>query len=93
MANLPNIPTMQELGFKDFEATTFSGITVPRGTPREVINKLNADIGAVIASDEFKAYIKGDVIVGGSPEEFGRVIDQDYAVWGKVAKDIDLKAE
>ncbi len=93
LANLPNIPTMQELGFKDFEATTFSGITVPRGTPKEVITKLNADIGAVIATDEFKAYIKGDVIVGGSPEDFGRVIDQDYAVWGKVARDIDLKAE
>ena len=93
MANLPDIPTMQELGFKDFEATTFSGITVPRGMPKDIINKLNTDIAAVIASEEFKAFIKGDVIVGGSPEEFGRAIDQDYTVWGKVARDINLKAD
>ncbi len=61
LINLPNIPTMQELGFKNFEATTFSGITVPKGTPKEIIHKLNTDFAAVIASEEFKAFIKGYV--------------------------------
>lgn len=93
MANLPNIPTMQELGFDGFEATTFSGITVPHGTSADIIAKLNRDINAVLVTDEFKSMIKGDVIVGGSPAEFGNVIERDYAVWGKVARDIDLKAE
>ena len=63
------------------------------GTGKVIYNDYIAIVkNHLIASDEFKTYIKGDVIVGDSPEEFGRVINRDCAVRGQVARDIDLKA-
>jgi tripartite-type tricarboxylate transporter receptor subunit TctC len=90
---LPNVPTLAELGLQGFEATTFAGIAVPKGTPRDVIAKLNADISAVINSADFKAKMNGGEVVGGSPESFRQYIGAESQKWGKVAKDIGLTVD
>jgi tripartite-type tricarboxylate transporter receptor subunit TctC len=90
---LPNVPTLGELGLQGFEATTFAGIAVPKGTPRDVIIKLNTDISAVINSADFKAKMNGGEVVGGTPESFREYIGAESQKWGKVAKDIGLTVD
>jgi tripartite-type tricarboxylate transporter receptor subunit TctC len=90
---LPNVPTLGELGLQGFEATTFAGIAVPKGTPRDVITKLNTDISAVINSADFKAKMNGGEVVGGTPESFREYIGAESQKWGKVAKDIGLTVD
>jgi tripartite-type tricarboxylate transporter receptor subunit TctC len=90
---LPNVPTLSELGLQGFEATTFAGIAVPRGTPREVVGKLNADIGTVINGADFKAKMNGAEVMGGTAESFRDYIASESLKWGKVAKDIGLTVD
>jgi tripartite-type tricarboxylate transporter receptor subunit TctC len=90
---LPEVPTMQELGYKGFEATTFAGIAVPRGTPADIVQKLNRDIAAVIQGDEFRKAMNGAEIGAGSPESFKAYIASEYEKWGRVAKEINLKVD
>jgi tripartite-type tricarboxylate transporter receptor subunit TctC len=87
---LPNVPTLQELGYAGFEATTFAGIAVPRGTPREVIARINADVEAVIQGEEFKRRMGGAEVVGGTAASFKAYIDAEVDKWGRVARDINL---
>ncbi|MBN9429823.1 MAG: tripartite tricarboxylate transporter substrate binding protein [Burkholderiales bacterium] len=90
---LPDVPTLQELGYQGFESTTFAGIAVPSGTPPEIVARLNADIGAVIDSAEFRTRMNGGQVVGGTPESFKRYIADEAGKWGKVAREIGLTVE
>lgn len=87
---LPNVPTLQELGYAGFEATTFAGIAVPRGTPRDVVAKVNADVEAVVQGEEFKRKMGGAEVVGGSAAAFKSYIAAEVEKWGKVAREINL---
>ena len=90
---LPDVPTLAELGMAGFESTTFAGISVPRGTPKEIIAKLNADIQTVINSADFKAKMNGGEVIGGTPDSFRQYIAIEHAKWGKVANEIGLSVE
>lgn len=90
---LPNVPTLQELGMQGFEATTFAGISVPKGTPRAVVDKLNADIRSVIEKPEFQSKMSGGEIGGGTPESYKEYTAAEFAKWGAVARQIGLKVE
>lgn len=90
---LPDVPTLQELGFPGFESTTFAGIAVPTGTPDAVVAKLNTDIRSIIESPEFKAKMNGGEIGGGTPANFKQYIASEHAKWGKVAAEIGLTVE
>lgn len=90
---LPDIPTLQELGYQGFESTTFAGIAAPRGTPRDIIAKLNKDINAVIESEDFKKRMNGGEVSALSADDFGAFISREQDKWGKVARDIGLKAD
>jgi tripartite-type tricarboxylate transporter receptor subunit TctC len=90
---LPDVPTLAEVGVKGFEATTFAGIAVPSGTPRDVIAKLNADIASVINTPDFKSRMNGGEVTGGSPEVFRDYIAAERQKWGAVAKEINLTVD
>ncbi|NYT38176.1 tripartite tricarboxylate transporter substrate binding protein [Allopusillimonas soli] len=80
---MPNVPTMDEAGFKEFETSSWFGISAPLGTPKPIIEKLNADINAVLRMPEFVEKMKGGEIVGGTPEEYGKFIVAEAKKWEK----------
>ena len=83
---LPDVPTFKEGGVKDYEATFWFGLLAPKGTPRDVVNKLNAAVRSALADPEVSRLHQamGFVGVPNSPEEFSRMIEADHHKWGQI---------
>jgi tripartite-type tricarboxylate transporter receptor subunit TctC len=91
---LPDIPTVGDF-VPGYEATGWFGIGVPRGTPAEIIDKLNAQINAALADPKIKARLAdfGGTPLPGSPAQFGKLIVDETEKWGKVVKFSGAKAD
>lgn len=85
---LPEVPTAQEAGLKDFDVTIWFGVLAPAGTPSPVIERLNREIVAVMSTDEMKKKMQADGAEAKptSPSEFAALIKHDMAKWGPVVK-------
>jgi tripartite-type tricarboxylate transporter receptor subunit TctC len=85
---MPNVPTLNEAGVPGYDAVIWLGMMAPTGTPKAVIDTLNADIQKVVSATDVKdAWAKqGAVPMRMSPEEFGKFIEQDIQKWAKVVK-------
>ena len=92
---LPNVPTMAELGFPGFEAEGWIGVFVPALTPKDVVTKLSAELARIIASPEGVAGLEAVSLmpVGGSAEAFEAALRRDYARWADVVKATGVKGE
>lgn len=84
----PNLPTMQEAGFKDFDVSSWFGVIGPKGMPDDVVEKLNKSIRAALAKPEVRERLEGlgAVPADTSPEEFGTFIKTEVEIWGPVVK-------
>jgi tripartite-type tricarboxylate transporter receptor subunit TctC len=84
---LPDVPTVSET-VPGYEASAFFGMGVPKGTPPEIIEKLNKEINAALADATMKAKLAelGGMLIPGSPAEFGKVIAEETDKWAKVIK-------
>lgn len=93
LPGLPNVPTLDEAGVKGYESLSWSGVVAPAATPRAIVLKLNRAIDAILKSDDVKAKLLqlGVEPVGGSPEDFGRLIQAEHDKWGKVIKTAQIK--
>ncbi len=91
---LPDVPTIGDT-VPGFETSAWAGIGAPKGTPADVIEKLNKEIAAGLADPKIKARILelGGTPLTSSPAEFGRLIADESAKWGKVVKFSGAKAE
>jgi tripartite-type tricarboxylate transporter receptor subunit TctC len=91
---LPDVPTVAET-VKGYEATAWFGIGMPKGSPREAIDKINATVNAALADPGMlKRYADlGGTPIGGTPEDFGRVIKAETDKWAKVVISSGAKAE
>jgi tripartite-type tricarboxylate transporter receptor subunit TctC len=87
-AILPDIPTVDELGLKGFEATTWHGLVAPDGTPKDVIATLHRAVVAALNDPEVRHLLNelGVDIVGDSPEEFSAYIQTEIPKWAEVIK-------
>jgi tripartite-type tricarboxylate transporter receptor subunit TctC len=92
---LPNIPTMEEVGYKGFVVEPWYGFMVPRATPRPVIDKLNAAFNTSIQNPKIKARLEeaGLRLVGGPPERLRDQINLELPRWAKVVKANNIKVE
>jgi len=92
---LPDVPTISEAGVPGFEVTNWWGICAPAGTPRAVIEKLNRELSAIVASSETKKRFEAEGAdpLQMSPEEFGRFIAQETAKWSRVVREAGIRAE
>ncbi len=92
---LPNVPTLDELGYKGYQATTLLGLLAPTGTPRPVIDKLNAAIRKVMDNSVVRDRFRGLGTEPGasSPAEFSKRIRDELAQWRALVKKLDLKFE
>jgi tripartite-type tricarboxylate transporter receptor subunit TctC len=85
---LPDVPTLHELGLKDFDAVGWNGLLAPAGTPREIVSRLNAEVVRVLAIPEVRDQLtsQGADVVGNSPEEFSAWIKAEVKKWADVVK-------
>jgi len=92
---LPEVPTVAEAGYKDFEADQWYGVVAPAGTPPAIVAKLNAQINKALASPELKTRLvnEGAVAVTATPEAFGAHIAREIARWQPVIKSGRVKAD
>jgi tripartite-type tricarboxylate transporter receptor subunit TctC len=95
LPQLPDLPTMAESGFPNFVSVSWTGLLAPVRTPREIVEKLNAQINAALVSPEFKAALArlGNEPLGGTPRDFADTIKADIAKWAPLVQAIGLKAE
>lgn len=92
---LPDVPTLAESGFPDFEAVGWIGIAAPLGTPAAIVDKLNAQMNAMLGNPEVKERLAALAFtpVGGTREHFAAFIRSEIAKWGKAIKDSGAKAD
>ena len=84
---LPDVPTVADT-VPGYEASAFFGMGVPKGTPPEIIEKLNKEINAGLADPKIKARLfeLGGMLIAGAPEDFGKVVASETDKWAKVIK-------
>lgn len=92
-SDLPQVPTLEELGVKDAEAVTWWGVAAPAGTPPAVIELLNARINALLKQEGVQAQLKaaGAEALGGTAQEFAALVKSDVPKWTAVVKAAGLK--
>jgi tripartite-type tricarboxylate transporter receptor subunit TctC len=93
--SLPELPTLAEAGVPGYAAVIHYGMVAPVGTDRAIVNRLNAELRAALASEEVRARIAedgGDALAG-TPEQQAADIDQEEAKWGALVRKLGLKAE
>ena len=91
---LPDIPTVGEF-VPGYEASVWFGLGVPKGTPAEVINKLNQETNAALTDIKIKARMaeSGGTVLPGSPADFGKLIAEETDKWSKVVREANIKPE
>lgn len=79
--NLPDVPTLAELGMSGYDLLLWYGLLAPSKTPTEIVSRLNKEVVAIVGSEEFRRYVKeqGAKVIPGSPKEFSARIAQDTA--------------
>jgi len=94
-ASLPEVPTMEEAGVPGFEVESWFGFLAPAGTPRPVIERLNAAFVKVVAMPEVQQKIaeSGGLPLSSTPEEFARRIRADVEKFGQIVKSAAIKVE
>ena len=92
---LPDLPTAAEAGLPDVLLTTWTGYYVPKGTPREIVQKINADIRAVAAMPDVLARLDSMGVTPKlmSPEEFVAFTRSEKERWGKIIRRANIKVE
>jgi tripartite-type tricarboxylate transporter receptor subunit TctC len=95
IAALPDVPTMAEAGFPGVEVGSGVGLVAPAGTPPGVIDTLHRAIADIIATPGFKERMAaiGVDTVGSTPQDYARIIREEYAKWGKVVQAAGIKPE
>ena len=91
---MPELPTVSEF-LPGFEVGSWYGIGAPKGTPAEIVDKLNKEINAVLADPKMKARIAdlSSVPLPMTPADFGKLIADETEKWGKVIRAANIKPE
>ncbi|MET3444576.1 tripartite-type tricarboxylate transporter receptor subunit TctC [Variovorax paradoxus] len=94
-ADLPSVPTVAESGFKGFEAVTWFGVAGPAGLPKDVVAKLNGAFNKALQDPEVRKKLasQGADALGGTPEQFAKLIHDDIGRWGKIVKESGAKVD
>jgi tripartite-type tricarboxylate transporter receptor subunit TctC len=94
-AMAPEFPTLDESGLKGFEVLTWFGILGPSGMPQPTVNRLNTEILNVVAQPAVRDQLlkMGFEVLSNTPQEYAAFLKQEHSRWGKVVKDLNLKAE
>ena len=88
MAAMPDVPTLAESGFKDFEVLEWNGFFVPKGTPNDVVARLAKEVQAAVKDPATRQKLQGLGLdpVGSTPEEFGKFVQSEMTRWAGLVK-------
>jgi tripartite-type tricarboxylate transporter receptor subunit TctC len=91
-AALPELPTVAESGLPGYESLSWSGLAVPAGTSKEIVQKLNAATAAILATADLRAKLaeQGADAVGGSPEQFAAHIRAERDKWSRLIRERNI---
>jgi tripartite-type tricarboxylate transporter receptor subunit TctC len=91
----PNVPTLHESGFPNFESSTYYGLLTPAGTPASIISKMHGELVKIIKSPESMERFAsvGAIPVADTPEQFAAMLRADVAKWAKVIKEHNIKPD
>jgi tripartite-type tricarboxylate transporter receptor subunit TctC len=92
---LPNVPTFDELGIRGVHSSSWYGLMAPAGTPREIIDRLNAELNAVLRAPETRKRFAdlGAEIGGGTPEDFTSFMASETLRYADIVKAAGVKIE
>jgi tripartite-type tricarboxylate transporter receptor subunit TctC len=95
LPQLPDVPTLQEAGFKDFSTETFTGILAPRATPKEIVVRLSDALQEILADKAVQAKFQalGSEARGTTPQQFTEFLAKEDARWMPVIKQANITAE
>jgi tripartite-type tricarboxylate transporter receptor subunit TctC len=95
LSMFPNVPTMKELGIDDLVISSWQGMAVPKGTPKDAIDKLYSAIEKTLKDETVKKRMDeiGFEVVGSSPEEFTAFVKRELVRWDAVIKAGNIKVE
>ena len=87
-SSLPDVPTVAELGYKGFDVSTWYGLFMPAGTPKQVVTTVNAEVNKLLATPEMKAAIiaQGAEPQGMTPQELETLLKTDYQKWKSIVQ-------
>ena len=91
----PNVPTMIEAGFPEYQTSTWGGVLAPAGTPKDVVARLNSEMNKALATPDVRQKLQDAGIEpgGGTPQQFADFIGTEMVKWGKVAKGAGIVPE
>ena len=94
-ALMPDVPTIAESGYAGYEALNWYGFLAPKGTPREIVERLNKELVKALANPQVVSAMNktGVEPQSSTPEEFAAYIKREYDTWGKVVKEAGIKAQ
>ena len=94
-AAAPDVPTLKESGYSDFEASLWWGILAPAATPKDIVTKLNAEIGTIMQMPDVRASLVrlGVEPRGGSSEQYAALLKSEIAKWANVIKESGARVE
>lgn len=89
VADLPDVPTLAELGYKDINVVTWFGLLAPANTPKDVVTKLNAEFNKALRNPELRMKLsnEGAEPEGSTPEKFAALIKEEIPRWGQIVKE------
>jgi tripartite-type tricarboxylate transporter receptor subunit TctC len=95
IASLPDVPTMAEAGYPGVQVGSAVGLVAPAGTPTEIVDTLNREIAAIIATPGFHQRMAaiGVDVLGTTPAAYAKILSEDYAKWGKVVVAAGIKVD
>lgn len=93
--DLPNVPTINESGYKGFDAVTWFGLLAPAGTPQEVVARLNQEFNKALQQPALRKRLadEGAEPAGGTPQQFAALIKDDMVRWSKVVKESGVRID
>ena len=93
--DLPNVPTINESGYKGFDAVTWFGLLAPAGTPKEIVAKLNAEFNKALRQADLRKKLEdeGADAAGGTPDQFAALIRTEVQRWGGVVKESGARVD
>jgi len=94
-ALLPDLPSLSEAGIPGYDVTSYAALFAPAGTPKEIVDKLNAEIQKIIANPDAKARIAitGFDAFSGPPETLATFVQSELVNWGKLIKDAGIEPQ
>ena len=93
--NLPDLPTLSEAGLTGYDSTSWNAIFAPAGTPKEVVDRLNREIRAILESPDTRRFFteQGAEAGGGTPADLAEFVRAETAKWQKVVRDSGAKVD